>query len=594
MTASGRNAQPETLRKVSAPRQPSRRTAAAVLLAIVAMGLLLRVRAAVVFPVTFDEVQVVAYGVARGMSADDPREILLRIPLAVSNGITPLWLWLQALPCGLLGETSRLGLRVVPVLLGATACLLAFLVSAELFTHRVGLVAALLVAVASPMVFTNARGEFAESLLVVLALQLLRDLAPNASGRAIPTRAMLWPALALFTYLGKGLLLYGAYALYLTALFVLGLLRPAFAGRLAVRRLGLLLAGPLVLPGAFLIAAQSVAFTGVPSLMTDVGPVGSVWEAIHRLTLGYGSTVKADMVGSPLDALYVYRDFGVWPTTTLLALPSLVALSWAVAGVARGFSRGDPVRLERSLLLLALALPGAAIVVGRGVLDARFHLVSQAILTPYLAHALDRWVDWAETGRRFLFGAAGAGALLPAWLGILTHGSQAGDTAATRSLALLEVTLVALVCVTVLMGRLPRQARGRAALAILSALLVIPGLLVGPLDWGRRWAWEPGPPPAPAPRSVTEFASVELQLARRFVERDGLLRAAPFLARALEAHPEDRDTLLEAGELLLEGDPREAERVIVAVGGYLRGRPDDPALRALLRRALELARRSSP
>lgn len=42
----------------------------------------------------------------------------------------------------------------------------------------------------------------------------------------------------------------------------------------------------------------------------------------------------------------------------------------------------------------------------------------------------------------------------------------------------------------------------------------------------------------------------------------------------LEARPTDRDTLLEVGELLLEGDPREAERVVVArVGSQVEAVP---------------------
>jgi hypothetical protein len=503
------------------------------------IGLAYRLTALVSFPVVFDEVQVMAYGFVR---AFDPRlgtDPFFETPLAVSNGVTPLWFWIQAVPAWLFGETSAAGLRTVPLLLGLLGVGLAYRAGMRLAGARVAGLAAFLYAVLDPLVYTNARGEFSESLLAPLCLLILLDLMPAPEERAVPLRVAVWPALALLTYLGKGLLVWGAYALCLGLLWLLGSAGLARPRRLRGGRALLLGLSPLAPALLWLVAANTVVFGRGAALETDVGPVSSVWELAGKLTFGYGSAVKTTLVATPGDALYLYGNFDVWPTTTLLAPVFLLTLCAASLRLARALARRRQ-DTERWLLPLGLALPPAAVIVGRGVLDVRFHLLYLPVLIPYAAECVDlaiRWLERAASSRR----------VSPTWTGRLAVGSLVG-------------------------------------------LLVTGTFVRGPLHWGQRWAWEPTSVPGPPPKAVTESPGPELNLARCVVGRHGKAKAVPYLRRALDRWPDDRDVLLEAGGALL-GDPGQLGRIVELTSTYLRARPEDEDVRRLMTRALRRASR---
>jgi hypothetical protein len=533
------------------------------------------------FPVSFDEAQVVAYGLTRALEAG-ALELFVRAPLTVSNGLTPLWFALQAGPAALLGPTNPWGLRVVPLLLGLATVCLAASAARRLSSPRAGWIAAWLVAAASPLVYTNARGEFAESLLVPLALCLLCDLLP--SPRPVPLRAAVWPALALLAYLGKGLLLYAAYALLLLALCALTLAGRLPAQRCRPRRLCALLALPLMPTLLFLAVGQLVLFGGPGPVVTDVGPVGSLWELLTRLTFGYGSLVREDMVGGPAEVLFVYRDLGVWPSCALLALPMLAVLAEACGGLARSVRARDAGGLERRLLVLLLAMTPLVVVLSRGVLDVRFHLLSQALLIPWVAAALDRWGSELTRERSLGFAAAGAASLLAPLLGLAVWGSRI-ERAESTAIALLALGGVALAWLAV---GAPGRGAGRNACVVVVALVAASSVLLGPLQWATRFAWEPGPLPAPLPPLAADFGCVELQVARRFVERGGVAQASPHLARVIEACDGDRNALLEAGGLLVSVGGAQVELVARAAQSHLHRHPQDAEVNRLLRRALRL------
>jgi hypothetical protein len=506
----------------------------------VAVGFGYRLAAAVSFPILFDEVQVVAYGFVRGF---DPRlrgDPLFETPLAVSNGVTPLWQWIQAVPAALFGEVSRAGLRSVPVLLGLLGVVLAYRAGRILGGGRTAAIAAFLYAALGPLVYVNARGEFSESLLAVLCLLTLLDLMPSATGRPLPRRVALWPALALLTYLGKGLLVYGAYAPHLVLLAVLGATGRARPPRLDPRRALLLVVLPLVPALLWLLAADTVVFGRGGTLETGIGPVSSVWELAGKLTLGYGSAVKRTLVATPRDALYLYLHPGIWPTTTLIFPVLLATLAILAFRLARAL-RSRPAETERWLLPLALVLPPAALIVGRGVIDARFHLLYLPVLLPYAAGIVDEAI-----------------------------------------------------------GRLQRTApsfglspvvTGRVAASAFVLTISVASLVCGPLHWGRRWAWEPSSAPGPPPREVSESPDPDLNLARCVLGGHGASAAVPYFRRAVDRHPDDRDVLLEAGATLL-GDPSQVERIVELSSTYLRKHPEDESVRRLMRVALRKARRA--
>lgn len=542
------------------------------------LGLAYRWAAIASFPVVFDEVQVMAYAFARGF---DPRlsgDPLFETPLAVSNGITPLWLWIQALPQWLFGQTSVVGLRSVPVLLGLVGICLAYHATMRLAGARAAWLAASLYAVLDPFVFTNAHGQFSESLIAPLTLALLLDLLPAETDRPLRWRVAAWPALAMLTYLGKGLLVWSAYLVCLGLLWLLG-----WAGLATPRRLGpgralLLGALPAVPTLIWLWAANAAVFGRTGILETDVGPVSSTWQLVERLTFGYGSAVKATMVGTWRDALYPYLGFDVWPTTTVLAPLLLATLGAAVARLARALRAGRPRETERWLVPLCLALPPAAIIVVRGVLDARFHLLYLGVLIPYAAECLDEWLRWLERGAWKPFVACAA--LGAAWFTYATRAEPAWSALVVCWLLLLAAAR----------ARLDSQWAVRLGSGGLVALLVTSSLLRGPLRWGQRWAWEPNSAPGPPPKEAAAFPPPDVDLARTVAARHGPRKAVPYLRQAIESHADDRAVLLEAGSALLS-DRSQVGRVVELSAAYLRTHADDEEVRRLLARAMARASR---
>src|SRR5262245_44162586 len=97
-----------------------------------------------------------AYGLGRAFRG--PRAFLFEAPVAVSNGITPLWLWLQAGPAALLGETTKSGLRALPLLLGLAVVWLTFREAGALGGRLAAVVGGFLAALDGPYLFANARG----------------------------------------------------------------------------------------------------------------------------------------------------------------------------------------------------------------------------------------------------------------------------------------------------------------------------------------------------------------------------------------------------------------------------------------------------
>jgi hypothetical protein len=545
------------------------------LLGVLLLALVFRLAAALLFPVVFDEVQVMAFGLAKPLAAGEPASLVFEVPLTVSNGITPLWYWLQALPAWLFGETTKPGLRTLPVLLGLLGVWLCWRAGARLAGRRGAFLAGLLYALLSPLIVVNARGEFAESLLAPLALLILLDLQRPPDGGPIRIRAAVWPALALFTYFGKGLVLWGSYAVFLSALFLLDCSRPGKAKR-AGRTAALILA-PLLPSLGWLLGAQRALFRDGAPVLTDLGPVASVAECVRRLTLEYGTGPTRFMAAGWRDALFVYSDFRVWPTLALLAVPCAVTLGVLLRRLARALPV-DRVEAERALLPLCLAVPALALLLAKGALDARFHLLYLPVLLPYVALVLDDWAHLVDEARWRPFLAWGL--LESAYVSWTLRGSWA--PAAT----------VALTAVAATAGLVwSRRLRDEIAVGALAAIVLsLSNTFAGPLVWGRIWAWEPSPLASDPPRPVAEFPNADLQLAELVAAREGMAQARTFFLRALDRHPDDRATMASASEHLLRSGRDEASQLIGRLSEYLRRHPEDEAARRNLATAVDRAR----
>ena len=583
-------------------RNSIRRRTVWLLIGVLAVALGLRVVAWVRFPVVHDEVRVMAFGLARALVLENG-DLAFETPVTVSNGITPLWFWLQAIPAAIFGVISKAGLRLLPLALGLAGTALAFQAGRKLYNERTAWFSGLVYATMSLMLYTNGRGEFTESLIAPALLALLLDLAPRKDHRPVPLRAALWPALALLVYLGKGLPIWMAYSGALGLLWLLGHVSRAAHPRLSLFRLVALIGLPVVPALLWLVAAEASLFGSGRSMITDLGAQDSIWPAIWKLTAGYGTEVKEFMVANGWDALYPFTDFAAWPTLSTLAVPTLAALIGLGLQLVLGLRARTPDPVERALVPLALGVPLLAMLLVKGALGARFHLLYLPVLLPHAARVVDAWLALLEKGRTRWFLAGGAAA----WVYVAFTASWLNRTEATlvwSRWAWLSAAGLGTIGLLALLGRRKtwRQTAALSAALLVSAFLVASSLTHGSLDWGRRWAWEPGPIPGQVPHRVDAYPGADAQLTEYALERelgwrlhqarraDGSppdrrtyfqqkyatsLHCRPLLLQSVKQHPDDRACLLAFGTELFHVSPEDRPFMGPLLMQCLERYPDD-------------------
>jgi hypothetical protein len=441
--------------------------------AIVVVGLILRVLCAWRCCVGYDEVFVM--GVGLDESAASWVTFLLEVPLRRSDGITPLWWWLQAVPVLATGQISLAGLRVIPLALGALCLITTALVAPQRIGRGPALVLLLLVATSDVLIFANARGEFAESLLIAAVMPAMLLVG---EWRRPWLKGLLWLVL-LMTHLGKGLVLVGG--LLAAEAVVLLLMKPE--GRRRCGRALILNVGVAVLPTLlWLVFVDGHVFASRP-VQTDAGIRDSVWEALWRITFGYAET-KPHVVASTWDALQPYMDAAVWPLTAILAVPAAAGLVaagvWAAGGDWRG-RRGTFV-----VAMVPWVLAAVGVVIGRGMVGARFHLLylpavwlAASVGLWQLRHLPPRWLIVLG----FLWAAYLAVAF--SWRGWMDHALYPSWRTAAAP---------ALVAIAVALAALPRgqgRLRWGGGVAALCVLLVGAWFTHGVWRWGPAGRFEP-------------------------------------------------------------------------------------------------------
>ncbi|MFH0983418.1 MAG: hypothetical protein V2A79_18015 [Planctomycetota bacterium] len=348
-------------------------------LGCIGAGIIFRLALSMRAPVSYDEVFVMGVGLDEmGTSA---RAFFIDVPLRRSNGITPLWWWVQALPPLMAGRITLGGLRVAPLLLSGVALAITFRTAAARVGRGPAALFVMFAASSDVLAFCSARGEFAESLLL---LWVLPGVSWVGSRRHTLAKGLLG-GLMLMTHLGKGLFLVVVMAL--SDAVVQGV---RYRARGAMVRPCVSLAIALVPTVCWLVLAGGLAADG--PLMTDIGPVAGPAEALWKLTAGYAET-KRHMVGTPFDALQVWLDGGVWPLTTISALPALVGV---IAAVSRRHGRRGGLGLG---LMVWTGLGLAAVVAG-GLVGARFHLLYLPAV--WLAASIGLWRLRRLAGPRIL------------------------------------------------------------------------------------------------------------------------------------------------------------------------------------------------
>ncbi|UCG32458.1 MAG: hypothetical protein JSU68_12425 [Phycisphaerales bacterium] len=441
--------------------------------AVLVVGMMLRVLCTWRCCVGYDEVFVMGVGLDK--SAASWGRFLLEVPLRRSDGITPLWWWLQAVPVLAVGELTLAGLRVVPLALGAICLIITALMAPRRIGRGPALVLLFVVATSDVLAFTNARGEFAESLLIAAVIPAMLLVG---NWRRPWLKGLLWLVL-LMAHLGKGALLVGG---LLTAEAVMLLLMEQEQRRRCGRALGLS-AGMGVLPTLlWLVFVNGQVFASGP-VETDAGVRDSLWEALWGITFGYAQT-KPHVVASTWDALQLYVDASVWPLTALVAVPVLAGFVAAAVQAGRGDWRGRRGRLVVAVLPWTVVAVG--VVIGRGMVGARFHLLYLPAV--WLAASVGLWrlrhlpAPWL-VGLGFLWAAHLAMAF--SWYGWLDHALHPSwGTAAAPVLAAVVVALAVLLPAA---GRLQRG----AVVAAMCVLLTGAWFAHGVWRWGPAGRFEP-------------------------------------------------------------------------------------------------------
>lgn len=436
-----------------------------------AAGAALRLAYAIHCGLGYDEVFVMGLGLDE--LADSPEALWFDLPVRRSDGITPLWWYVQAVPVRFVGHLSLFGLRAAPVLLGTAALLLAWRVGRRrLGRGPTGIVLAL-AALSEVLAFTNARGEFAESLLVAATLPAVCLVGDR---RHSLVKGVLW-LIILMTHLGKGVPLVGGLLVAEAVAIWLQRGERRDFGRLAIAG-----AMALVPAGVWLLVANGAVFADGP-VNTDAGLRHSVWQAFTGLTFGYAQT-KQQMVAEFVDAGLVYLHGHVWPVTSALAVPLLVGLGRAVLTAIRRRPRG-----RRQVLVVAL-LPwivlGAGAVVGRGLVGARFHLLYLPAL--WVAAGIGLW-QLRHLGRGSLvaLGLLWASHLAVAWSWSSWLDRELALSSATLFGAGLAIAPVVGAVLTA--GRRPNS--WLAPAGVLAISLCVAVLVAGPWRWGPAARMEP-------------------------------------------------------------------------------------------------------
>ncbi|MCH7813939.1 MAG: hypothetical protein IID40_07955 [Planctomycetes bacterium] len=446
---------------------PSRRRLAQSAGILILAGIALRVAYAVRCGLGYDEVFVMGIGLDELYASW--RALLIDVPLRRSDGITPLWWWVQAVAGLYDGHPSLISLRVGPVLLGGAALLIAWRVAAARLGRGPAVILVGLLAVSDVMAFSNARGEFAESLLIFLALPAALLVGQPRRSRL---KGSLW-LLLLMTHLGKGAFLVAVLALAEGVSMLV--VRHHRKTRPAFRELtqSILIAGlPTV---AWLLLLNATAFASGP-VVTDAGPRDSVWHALTAITFGYAQA-KAHLVAGSFDAMQVYLDGAIWPTTTISAVPLIV-------GLIAAFGAGGRRRVL-ALSLLPWIVIGIVAVIGRGILGARFHLLYLPAV--WIVASMGLWRLRRARGRTIL--ACGL-----AWvIHLAVAFSWSSWTERAVGLSHLVPLAIALAIVAVVVALLGWGRPGHR----LPAVTVVGFLLVAAVGTGGPWRWDRPPGSSP-------------------------------------------------------------------------------------------------
>ncbi|MCB9850946.1 MAG: hypothetical protein H6817_09620 [Phycisphaerales bacterium] len=523
-----------------------------------AIGAGLRSYLAITLPVGYDESYVMALGL--NAMTESTSALLLDVPLTHSSAITPLWWWIQYVPRAIAPDISLFVLRIMPALFGVLTLWIAWRCSAARFGRRIAVYFLAFISLSDILIFTNCRGEFAESFTVPLIVLLACQVGTT---RRAWLRGVLW-ALLLLTGLVKGIFV------ILLMLLAEGVLLVA-ARRDVARRIGNLaisLVMAVIPAGAYLIWGNQ-HFAGHP-IAHEATTAPNVFALTRALLFDY-TTIKKHVTGSALDAAFIALDFDVWPAMAMMAPLLLAACVVACISIARNRFHAGGRLAQARIALTVWSVAGAAVVIERGTLGARFHLMYLPALWLLAAIWLGR-LRYAAPTRVVI-----AGLVWAACVGFA--GSRISWSKGVLDTSYWLSVIVGLTGITALAAWFATRTRRSpilVAMATMGIVMALAELFAGPLAWRAFARFEPmprgteltlldafrsGESPNVEPRRSLYIDLANCYMIRSDSQADHE-RALHYAQIEVERVPDDPRAWAYLGETLLAArkDPREVRR----------------------------------
>lgn len=372
------------------------------------IALMPRLYALFTWPMGGDEVVVVGRQIelyTQALAAGDGWSILVDIPLYASNGMTPLWGWLQTLVYYCFAGAA-LSVRVLPFVFSLAGVFLIYIFALCFFDRKTAVFAASVAGLSDLGIYLAVNGEMTETFLLccsVCAFFLLL----RAERRTF--LAFLCFALASFTYFGKGVFL----ALVTFTWLCVADLWPGFF-RGENLKLGLQKCAQNVYK-AFLAFIPVFLWLGLAQyrigavlqqglvIQTDMGQARSILQVMRQCSVDYFK-IRGFHASGPKGTLMVYTDLPAWPTSTLLFPFFVIGMMLILPRIAR---ETDSERRRMLFLFPVFGLGVFFYLLWRGIDGERFHFFYHPVFALACGVALKKisevFVLTKKTALYFLF-----------------------------------------------------------------------------------------------------------------------------------------------------------------------------------------------
>lgn len=344
------------------------------LLLILVVALVPRLFAYFTWPVGGDEVVVVGRQIelfSQALSPFDLWAILVDVPLTASNGVTPLWGWLQtAIYYFFAGHP--LSIRLLPLTSSILCIASIYFLTLRYMDRRTAIFTALVASFSDLGIYLAVNSEMTECFLLLCTLVSIFFLAKAKRNTFLGFSCL---ALASFTYFGKGIfiLLVMLVWLFVVDLFPFFFEKEKLQSCLKKCLESVFYAGLAFIP-VFLwlwFAQRRIDAMHLQGLViqTDLGQARSILQVIRQCSVDYFK-IRGFHASGPKAAMMLYSNLPAWPTSTLLFPLFVVGMILVLKSISR---ERDCERRAIFLLIPVFGLGVLFYLLFKGIDGERFH-----------------------------------------------------------------------------------------------------------------------------------------------------------------------------------------------------------------------------